>query len=216
MKKVLEFWEQRYREDNTPWDAEGLCPILTPFAKSHKAFAAFKNSSVLIPGCGKGHEIALALKLEHKNIIAFDLSPSAITKAKTLYEQQAKKEDINLKILVADFSKDNEARTIADSGSIDLVIERAMLCALPPSLWKKYLKSLKSFLKPKAYYAGVFNIDRESKLSMEDLEGPPFPCPLYLFEKLIESLFEIEFIEEVEKGELYKAPHTFKVVLRAL
>jgi hypothetical protein len=45
------FWDTRYREGVTPWDAGGVPPQLLKWLKRRS------KATVLVPGCGAGYEV---------------------------------------------------------------------------------------------------------------------------------------------------------------
>ena len=47
-----EFWEKRFRENFTPWDAGRVPDALGRFLKTEP-----RGRRVLIPGCGSGYEV---------------------------------------------------------------------------------------------------------------------------------------------------------------
>ena len=48
-----EFWDTRFRDGVTPWDAGGAPPQLVAWLRGRPP------ARVLIPGCGSGHEVRL-------------------------------------------------------------------------------------------------------------------------------------------------------------
>jgi hypothetical protein len=47
-----EFWEKRFRENFTPWDAGRVPEALEKFLRAEP-----RGQRVLIPGCGSGYEV---------------------------------------------------------------------------------------------------------------------------------------------------------------
>src|SRR5258706_7405161 len=67
-----EFWEKRFREDFTPWDAGGVPASLEQFLK-----AEARGRRVLIPGCGSGYEVR-AFAEAGLETLAIDFAPAAV------------------------------------------------------------------------------------------------------------------------------------------
>jgi thiopurine S-methyltransferase len=144
-----EFWERRYRERVTPWDA-GRSP-----AEVQALIAGLApHRRVLIPGCGSAYEARAFAEAGH-DVIAIDFSEAALAAARrVLGEWQTV-------LRQADFFS-------ADLGvPFDLVYERAFLCALPRRLWPAYVARVAEVLRPGGRLAGYFYWS-------EGERGPPF------------------------------------------
>lgn len=112
-----DFWCKRFGEGVTPWDA-GKVPV---------AFADFVATqatplNTLIPGCGSAWEAAHLAELGWP-VTALDFSPLAIEKAREVLG------NCPVNLICADFF------TFAPQQRLDLIYERAFLCALPRKLW---------------------------------------------------------------------------------
>ena len=70
-----EFWDTRYREHVTPWDAGGVPTDLRAFARTLAA-----GTRALIPGCGSGHEVIYMVE-SGLDVLAIDFSPQADRKS---------------------------------------------------------------------------------------------------------------------------------------
>ena len=67
-----EFWEKRFRENFTPWDAGRVPSDLERFLRSEP-----RGRRVLIPGCGSGYEVRAFAEAGH-DVIAVDFAPAAV------------------------------------------------------------------------------------------------------------------------------------------
>jgi thiopurine S-methyltransferase len=144
-----DFWCKRFDEGITPWDA-GTVPV---------AFADFVARQplpfdTLIPGCGSAWEAAHLAELGWP-VTALDFSPVAIGKARNVLG--AAKVDL----LCADFF------TFVPARPIDLIYERAFLCALPRKLWGDWGRRVAELLPAGGRLAGFFFLCDQAK-------GPPF------------------------------------------
>jgi len=144
-----QFWEKRFRESVTPWDAGVVPAALKRFLdkESHRG-------RVLIPGCGSGYEVRAFVEAGHE-VLAVDFAPAAVERAQNILGRFADR------VRLGDFFE-------FDSGApFDLVYERAFLCALPRHLWPRYAPRVAKLLKPEGRLAGFFYFDDGER-------GPPF------------------------------------------
>ena len=144
-----DFWCKRFGEGTTPWDA-GKVP--DDFA----AFIAHQTTPqhTLIPGCGSAWE-ASHLADHRWPVTALDFSPTAVACAREVLADQA------VDLVCADFFAWQPAQ------ALDLIYERAFLCALPRKLWADWGKRVAELLPPGGLLAGYFFV-------CDQLKGPPF------------------------------------------
>jgi SAM-dependent methyltransferase len=144
-----DFWETRYRDHVTPWDAGGV-----PHALNEHLPLLPAGARILIPGCGSAYE-ALHLAGRGFDVVAIDFSAAAVEAAR---KQLGRFGDI---VRLADFFD-------FDAGApFDMIYERAFLCALPPRLWPGYPPRCAELLKPGGTIAGFWFFADTPK-------GPPF------------------------------------------
>ncbi|MBS1129333.1 MAG: Thiopurine S-methyltransferase [Proteobacteria bacterium] len=161
-----DFWCKRFGEGVTPWDA-GKVPV---------AFADFVGAqttplNTLIPGCGSAWEAAHLAELGWP-VTALDFSPLAIEKAREVLG------DSPVKLVCADFF------TFAPRQPLDLIYERAFLCALPRKLWADWGKQVAELLPSGARLAGFFFLCDQPK-------GPPFGILPAQLDELLRPNFEL-------------------------
>jgi tetratricopeptide (TPR) repeat protein len=78
-------WEELYRKGEVLWDRGGPSPPMKQFLERHAL-----SGRALIPGCGRGHEVALAL--EHGlDATGLDIAPTAIAEARAQYPHLAER-----------------------------------------------------------------------------------------------------------------------------
>jgi SAM-dependent methyltransferase len=143
------FWDERFERGFTPWDRGGVPQQLRQFAAS-----TGKPLVTLIPGCGAAHELAF-LSDAGWNATAIDFSPAAVATARAAAGQWS------ARIVQADFFD------YAPAEALDLIYERAFLCALPRAMWARVAARWAGLLAPGARLAGFFYFDDAAK-------GPPF------------------------------------------
>lgn len=171
------FWDQRYRESFTPWDAGRTPQALLDFLASEP-----RPLSVLLPGCGTAYE-ARSFALAGHAARAIDFSPAAVEHARA-----ALGPDAHLVHLANFFADDGGA-------PFDVIYERAFLCALPPSLWPRYAARVAALLAPKGRLVGFFFGDLSSPAGrthehFRDRHGPPFPLAPGELDALLAERFE--------------------------
>ena len=161
-----EFWEKRFREGFTPWDAGRVPAALHEFLKTEP-----RGQRVLIPGCGSGYEVSAFAEAGH-DVLAIDFAPAAVERAQRILgplAQLVRREDF--------FRFD-------PGGPFDLVYERAFLCALPRPLWPRYAPRVSRLLRPEGRLAGFFYFDDGER-------GPPFGLKPGELEALLGATFEL-------------------------
>jgi SAM-dependent methyltransferase len=160
-----EFWEKRFRENFTPWDAGRV-----PEALAHFLGADARALRVLIPGCGSGYEVRAFADARHE-VIAIDFARAAVERA------QRTLGPLSDRVRLGDFFE-------FDFGApFDLVYERAFLCALPRREWRRYAPRVAELLRPGGRLAGFFFFD-------EGERGPPFGLKAGELEALLGRRFE--------------------------
>src|SRR5262245_46722995 len=76
-------WEEKYQSGDIGWDRGAPSPPLRQYLEKHPV-----RGRTLVPGCGHGHEVALAIQ-HGLDAIGIDLAPTAIAEAKALYPHLA-------------------------------------------------------------------------------------------------------------------------------
>ncbi|MGB8338622.1 MAG: methyltransferase domain-containing protein [Burkholderiales bacterium] len=162
---LADFWNVRYADNTTPWDAGGVPLALQRYLSSHK-----NKGSVLIPGCGSAYEV----KYFHQqgwNTLAMDFSDLAVKRA------QANLGELAHLVILGDFFQQNFS-----GEAFDLVYERTFLCALPRKSWPQYAQRMAQILAPGKILAGFFYFNDEAK-------GPPFGLHADELESLLAPYF---------------------------
>ncbi|MEO8038698.1 MAG: methyltransferase domain-containing protein [Betaproteobacteria bacterium] len=160
-----EFWESRYRDQVTPWDAGRVPARLVAYAREMRP-----GARVLIPGCGSGYE-AYFLAEAGFDVLAIDFSPTAVATARSNLGCFADR------VQLADFFE-------FDAGQpFDVLFERAFLCALPRKMWPDYPTRTADLLAPDGRIAGYWFFDDRPK-------GPPFGTSAEELQALLGPRFE--------------------------
>jgi len=149
-------WEDLYRKGETFWDKAAPSPVMKDYLAAHKI-----RGRALVPGCGRGHEVALAV--EHGlDAIGLDIAPTAIAGAKALYPHLADRF-----VLGSLFDPPAGMR-----GAFDLVLEHTCMSGLPPSLRRDYRRGIDVILPSGGLLIGVWFINPDLDPGEE---GPPYP-----------------------------------------
>ncbi len=160
-----EFWEKRFREDFTPWDAGGVPSALGQFLKAEAS-----GWRVLIPGCGSGYEVRAFAEAGH-DVLAVDFAPAAVERAQKILGP------LSDRVRLADFFE-------SDFGApFDLVYERAFLCSLPRPLRPRYVRRASELLSPQGRIAGFFFFEDGER-------GPPFGLKSGELDTLLSGRFD--------------------------
>ena len=165
-----EFWHQLYLEERTNWDLGGPHPQIVALHNQVMSLSQKKELSVYVPGMGNGHCPAFFQQNCHK-VTGVDLSDKAVENAKQKYGSLEK---LILKV--------GNAITDSEPNNIDLVYDRAVLCALPHSSQTKYLKKSVERLKSKGMFATILF----TKVHNE--QGPPWAISVEDLQKRMAAL----------------------------
>ena len=123
----------------------------------------------MIPGCGTGYELA-ALCAAGWDATAIDFSPVAVSNAKAAVGQW------HARVVEADFF------AYAPPAPLDLIYERAFLCAMPRAMWPQVAARWTALLAPGALLAGYFFSD-------DIVKGPPFGIDRATLDSLLTPSF---------------------------
>jgi SAM-dependent methyltransferase len=154
-----DFWDTRYRDGVTPWDAGGVPPRLVQWLAAQPT-----GLRVLVPGCGSGYEVRHFA--EHgDDVLGIDFSDAAIARARKLA----------LPVRKADFFA-------LDAPPFDVVYERTFLCALPRHRWLDWSARIPMLVRPGGLLAGFFFFDDNER-------GPPFGISMARLHELLDAAF---------------------------
>ncbi len=148
-------WNQRYVDQDTPWDRGESTPALVRLIEH-----LTQPATVLVPGCGRGHEV-IDLAKQGFEAIAVDIAPLALKQL----EDRLLAEDLEVRL------EQDDLLTYTPPGPIDAVFEQTCLCALPPSSWSDYAACLARWLRPGGTLAASFAQTRK-------VDAPPYHCDL--------------------------------------
>jgi len=146
-------WEARYQTHDMPWEKGEPSPGLVDFLAAH---ARQPRGSVLVPGCGTGHDVR-AWAAAGFTVTGCDLAPSAIQLAREKNDAAG----LTAQFILGDFLAD------AATGPYDWIFEHTLFCAIDPALRDDYVNAVVRRLKAGGGYLAVNYL-------IPDTDGPPF------------------------------------------
>ena len=165
-------WEEHYQKGDAFWDKGAPSPPLRQYLEQHPL-----RGRALVPGCGHGHEVALAAA-HGLDVTGLDIAPTAIAEARTLYPKLAGS------FVVGDlFDPPPELR-----GAFDVVLEHTCLSGLHPTRRANYRRSIDLMLRRGGVLIGVWYINPDLDPGHE---GPPFPLSVPDLTALFAAGYEI-------------------------
>ena len=148
-------WDEKYRKGEVFWNKGAPSPPMRQYLERHAV-----RGRALVPGCGHGHEVALAVEFG-LDAVGLDIAPTGVAEARALYPRLAEHFVVG----------DAFAPPAAMRSTFDLVLEHTCLSGLPPALRPDYRRGLDLALKPGGLLIGVWFINPDLDPGEE---GPPF------------------------------------------
>lgn len=167
-----QYWENRYREQQTGWDIGYPSDPIITYADQLED----KQTDILLPGAGNAWEASWLYEHGFKKVTVIDIAPSPLKnllqRAPGFPEEHLLQEDL--------FEHDKQ---------YDLILEQTFFCALPPSRRPEYVKKMHSLLRDKGRIAGVlFDFPNDGS-------GPPFGGSLKEYKELFQPFFNLKVLE---------------------
>jgi SAM-dependent methyltransferase len=167
-----EYWTNRYKNNESPWDLGAVSPPLQKYIDSLQD----QSLKILIPGGGNCYEIEYLYLKGFLNTYLLDISPLPIQNI------QSRNPNIpSAHLLCGDFFK--------HAGTYDLILEQTFFCALNPHLRKAYVAHMHRLLKPGGKLVGLLF---DAPLNAEH---PPFGGNAQEYTSLFENDFIIHKME---------------------
>lgn len=162
------FWENKYLNDETPWDIGGISIPIKEFIDNQSD----SNLKILIPGAGRAYEAVYLIEKGFKHVHVCDWATTAFD---TFRERCPEFPESQL--LVSDF--------FSLDGQYDLIIEQTFFCAIDPMRRKEYVSKTASLLNKGGKLIGLFFA------SEFDRPGPPFGGTKSTYLELFDSHFDV-------------------------
>jgi SAM-dependent methyltransferase len=173
-------WDEKYRKGEVFWNKGAPSPPLQQYLERQVV-----RGRTLVPGCGHGHEVALAVKFG-LDAMGLDIAPTGIAAARALYPELAER------FVTGDLFDPPAAMR----GVFDVVLEHTCMSGLHPSLRPSYRRGIDLTLRRGGLLLGVWFI--EPDLDPGD-EGPPYPFSVPDLTALFADGYEIveDYVPEV-------------------
>jgi len=150
-------WQRRYQENDTPWDKGAPAPPLALYLVSNSI-----AGRVLVPGCGRGHDVRALAAQPNCVAVGLDISPIAIAEATRLAAETNL--SAGTSFVLGDFFRLPHEMLNA----FNWLVEHTCFCAIDPSLRDDYVRSAAAVLRPGGKIFGIFFLTPDVEA------GPPF------------------------------------------
>jgi methyl halide transferase len=153
-------WEALYQAGETTWDKGAPSPGLLEFLARTPL-----SGRVLVPGCGRGHDVRAIADAGATEVIGIDIAPSAVQEALKIPHPTAN-------FTVADLFDLPESYQAA----FDAIFEHTCYCAIPRERRPDYATAVARALKPGGLLLAVFYLNPRD--DPDPTLGPPFSATL--------------------------------------
>ena len=158
------FWQERFDQQQTPWDRGAASPQLLAWLDS----STLAPCRILVPGCGSGWEVA-ELARRGFAVTALDYAPAAVDRTRALLQSQQLSGDV----------RQSDVLLFEPEQPFDAVYEQTCLCALHPDHWIAYTGKLHRWLMPGGTLWSLFmQMPRPAAMQEGRVQGPPYHCDI--------------------------------------
>ncbi len=160
------YWSERYRRGETGWDLGAETPVFRALLAEGRfpmpPLYEGRQTRVLVPGCGYGHDVLLLARYGYE-VIAVDFAPEPLH----VLRERLQREGLSAELLCMDlFQLPEHVRT-----PVDVAVEYTCYCAIDPKRRLEYFAVMAQLIRPGGWLVGLF-----FPLSSEPpAVGPPFP-----------------------------------------
>jgi SAM-dependent methyltransferase len=170
----LDFWQQRFERQTTPWDRGAPSPALVDALADGTLRAGLR---VAVPGCGSGHEV-LALAQAGCDVTGIDFAPAALA----LAQARLATAGAQAALVQADVLAWQPLQPL------DAVFEQTCWCALHPDHWNAYAAQLARWLRPGGrLLLMAMQCRRDEAAAVGRIEGPPYHMDIHAVRALLPS-----------------------------
>lgn len=162
------YWNDRYRNNQTGWDIGNISTPLKDFIDTLED----KSLRILIPGAGRAYEAIYLHEQGFKNVFVCDWAEIAFAHLKEQCPDFPQEH-----LLIGDFFK--------LAIEVDLILEQTFFCALNPELREQYAEKMAGILAENGKLVGLFFGVKFPK------EGPPFGGTKEEYLPIFEPYFDI-------------------------
>jgi SAM-dependent methyltransferase len=170
-------WQHHYETGDTPWDRGGPSPPLVQWLTGHRL-----HGSVLVPGCGHGHDLVALAASGADQVTGLDFAPGAVRAAG---ERAAALPNVSVKLGDLFVFAAEEGK-----GAFDWVFEHTCFCAIDPARRDDYVQAVAAALKPGGRLLAVFYLQPWDE-GEDPNDGPPFGTSLTELDQRFGSHFTV-------------------------
>ncbi|NET31395.1 MAG: methyltransferase domain-containing protein [Cyanothece sp. SIO1E1] len=163
------YWNQRYRDSNTPWDIGYVSPPLQHFFDQIQD----KSLRILIPGAGRAYEALYLHQQGFDQVWVCDWAKESFT-----YLRKQAPDFPEERLLIGDFFE--------LALEVDLVVEQTFFCALPRERRADYVRKMAQLLSDNGKLMGLLFAAEFPHA------GPPFGGSEAEYRELLHTHFEID------------------------
>lgn len=136
-----------------------------------------ENARCLVPGCGRGYDVAALAANGKRSVLGLDISETAVKEANEWLSSQNSVPPSQYEVRRENFFDITE--------QFDFIYDYTFLCALEPSIRESWANQMARVAKPGAeIFTLIFPISETRPLN----EGPPFTVSLDLLQSLLEPV----------------------------
>ena len=192
----VEFWENLYQTQVTPWDLGQAAPPFQTFLKSPYAVP---QGTIGVLGCGAGHECALFASYGFE-VVGIDFAPTAIAATQQKFEQMGV---FNKKGFVIQGDLFNMQHL---HGRFDYILEHTCFCAIHPSRRRTYSYTVRDLLKVGGKLIALWWL-------IEKAGGPPFSADQNQIFDLFKDNFSFDIVHRPQDSVLERSNKELFTVL---
>lgn len=189
-------WEGLWSKGLNPgelFDEGKASDVLKHWLGSEVGIASIKGKRAVVPGCGRGYDVAAFAQAGASTVVGLELAPTAVVDAQAWLAQQAGLTPQQLAgavVRAADFFKFED-----EQGPFDVGYDYTFLCALHPSMRANWAAGWARLLRPGGRLVTlVFPVGKDPS------QGPPWGVTPDLYRDLLLKDFECEQLEAVAPG----------------
>lgn len=188
---TLEGWDAAWKENWTPWDASGPQIALEWAFKCSDIVSKLPTGPLpaLVPGMGRGYDTAFLAEQGYSPVVGVDISNTAVQAATAWRDANVKSSEVcaRIQLYTEDFFSIGTDKAFADiPRSFSLAYDYTFLCALHPSMRKKWAETYARVIQPGGILlALVYPIEGDRP------GGPPFSLSPDIYEELLRDSFDL-------------------------
>lgn len=160
-----------------PFDAGASSPALADLVRRDPALVA--GRSVLVPGCGRGYDVATFVKAGAASAVGWDAVPAAVDAARAWLGSPAARltadEGGRATVACADFFEEAGNDGARAAPSFDCAFDYTFCCALPPAQRPAWAAAYKALLRSPGATLITLMFPVETTDEARAKQGPPWP-----------------------------------------